>query len=156
MDTGIYDVETLFDTDFPMTKAERLEYGFHELYLHNGIRITIYSGHRTKENQEIMVFRKYVLENYTFGELAEKGTIPEAAIPLFLAMIEAGFNIMFSGQVRSGKTTFLRVWQSHEDPELEGLGSFKRRQRLCDSGGDERRRRIQPGSRHNVDGNHEE
>ena len=27
MDTGIYDVETLFDTDFPMTKAERLEYG---------------------------------------------------------------------------------------------------------------------------------
>ena len=27
MDTGIYDVETLFDTYFPMTKAERLEYG---------------------------------------------------------------------------------------------------------------------------------
>ncbi len=103
------------------TPAERLEYGFHELYLHNGIRITIYSGHRTKENQEIMVFRKYVLENYTFVELAEKGTIPEDAIPLFFAMIEAGFNIMCSGQVRSGKTTFLRVWQSHEDPELEGL-----------------------------------
>ena len=103
------------------TPAERLEYGFHEIYLHNGIRITIYSGHRTKEDQEIMVFRKYVLENYTFEELAEKETIPEEAIPLFLAMIEAGFNVLISGQVRSGKTTFLRVWQSHENPELEGL-----------------------------------
>lgn len=103
------------------TPAERLEYGFHEVYLHNGIRITIYSGHRSKENQEVMVFRKYVLENYTFNELAEKGTIPEEAIPLFLSMIDAGFNTIFAGQVRSGKTTFLRVWQSHENPELEGL-----------------------------------
>lgn len=103
------------------TPAERLEYGFHEVYLHNGIRITIYSGHRTKEGQDVMVFRKYVLENYTFQELADRGTLPEEAIPLFLSMIRAGFNILISGQVRSGKTTFLRVWQSHEDQTLEGL-----------------------------------
>ena len=39
------------------TPHERLEYGFHEVYLRNGIRITIYSGDRTKEGQDIMVFR---------------------------------------------------------------------------------------------------
>ncbi len=103
------------------TPNERLEYGFHEVYLRNGIRITIYSGNRTKENQEIMVFRKYVLEELSFQMLAEKGTIPAEAIPLFLSMIEAGVNVLFSGQVRSGKTTFLQVWQSCENPDLEGL-----------------------------------
>lgn len=103
------------------TPYERLEYGFHEVYLHNGIRITIYSGDRTKEDQDIMVFRKYVLRQLTFEQLAEKGTIPAEAIPVFRKMIEIGFNVLFTGQVRSGKTTFLQVWQSYEDPSLEGL-----------------------------------
>lgn len=103
------------------TPHERLEYGFHEVYLRNGVRITIYSGNRTKADQEVMVFRKYILERLTFEELAEKGTIPMEAIPLFMSMIQAGFNVLFAGQVRSGKTTFLQVWQSCENPELEGV-----------------------------------
>lgn len=103
------------------TPYERLEYGFHEVYLRNGIRITIYSGDRTKEDQDIMVFRKYVLQDLTFAQLAEKGTIPQEAVPLFQKMIEIGFNVLFTGQVRSGKTTFLQVWQRCEDPSLEGL-----------------------------------
>lgn len=103
------------------TPYERLEYGFHEVYLHNGIRITIYSGERTKDGQDVMVFRKYVLEELTFENLAEKGTIPGKAIELFLKMISIGFNMIFTGQVRSGKTTFMQIWQRNEDPSLEGL-----------------------------------
>lgn len=103
------------------TPHERLEYGFHEVYLHNGIRITIYSGDRTKEDQDVMVFRKYVLKQLTFDTLCEKKTIPHCAKPLFLKMIAAGFNVLFTGPVRSGKTTFLQVWQSYEDRSLEGL-----------------------------------
>lgn len=103
------------------TPHERLEYGFHEVYLRNGIRITIYSGDRTKEGQDVMVFRKYVLKQYNFFALWEKGTIPREAIPLFLHMIEIGFNVLFTGPVRSGKTTFMQIWQQYEDPELEGL-----------------------------------
>ena len=103
------------------TPYERLEYGFHEVYLHNGIRITIYSGDRTKEGQDIMVFRKYVLPELTFAHLAERETIPQEAISLFLKMIEIGFNVLFAGQVRSGKTTFMQIWQRYEDPALEGL-----------------------------------
>ena len=103
------------------TPSERLEYGFHEVYLRNGVRITIYSGNRTKSGQEVMVFRKYTLQNLTFEALAEKGTIPHDAIVLFQMMIKAGFNVLFAGQVRSGKTTFLQIWQSYENPELEGV-----------------------------------
>ncbi|MEE0741182.1 MAG: ATPase, T2SS/T4P/T4SS family [Emergencia sp.] len=103
------------------TPHERLEYGFHEVYLHNGIRITIYSGDRTKEDQDVMVFRKYVLKKHTFLGLWEKNTIPREAIALFMKMIEAGFNMIFTGSVRSGKTTFMQIWQQYEDPSLEGL-----------------------------------
>ena len=46
---------------------ERLEKGFHEIYLHNGIRITIFSGDRTKKGQDVMVFRKYIMEDLTLS-----------------------------------------------------------------------------------------
>lgn len=103
------------------TPRERLEYGFHEVYLHNGIRITIYSGERTKQGQDVMVFRKYVLKELTFEEIARLGTIPLEAVDLFKAMVAIGFNVIFAGQVRSGKTTFMQTWQKYEDRSLEGL-----------------------------------
>ena len=103
------------------TPEERVEYGFHEVYLQNGIRITIYAGDRTKKGQDVMVFRKYVLRELTFEKLAELRTIPPGAVPLFRALVKLGPNVIMSGQVRSGKTTFLQTWQRYEDPGLEGL-----------------------------------
>lgn len=100
---------------------ERMEKGFHELYLSNGIRVTIYAGERTKADQEIMVFRKYLLKELSFPMMAELGTIPCDAVKLFETMVKIGFNVLFAGTVRSGKTTFLQTWQSYESPELEGL-----------------------------------
>ncbi len=103
------------------TPKERLEEGFHEVYMHNGIRITIFSGERTKNGQDVMVFRKYVLKTLTFENMATLGTFPKEAIPLFKSMIKIGYNVLFAGQVRSGKTTFLQAWQKNEDNDLEGL-----------------------------------
>ncbi len=103
------------------TPYERLEYGFHEVYLHNGIRITIYSGEKVKHDQDIMVFRKYLIKKYTLEEFVKMGTIPYEAISLFKCMISIGYNVIFAGQVRSGKTTFLQTWQRYEDSSLEGL-----------------------------------
>ena len=100
---------------------ERVEKGFHEVYLHNGIRITIYSGERTKEGQEIMVFRKYIVRELTFEKLASLGTIPADACELFKTMVKIGFNVIFMGQVRAGKTVFLQTWQRYEDKGMEGL-----------------------------------
>ena len=99
---------------------ERLEQGFHEVYLRNGIRITIYSGDRTKPEQDVMVFRKYLLERLTFEELERLGTIPVGSSELMKLFVKVGLNVIFAGPVRSGKTTFLRIWQSYEDPGLEG------------------------------------
>lgn len=113
--------EQLKRTLLMATPHERLEYGFHEVYLRNGIRISIYSGSRTKPDQDVMVFRKYILENLDFTTLIEKGTIPAEAEHLFHTMIHAGVNVLFAGQVRSGKTTFLQIWQRHERTDLEGL-----------------------------------
>ncbi len=103
------------------TPKERLEEGFHEVYMHNGIRITIFSGERTKNGQDVMVFRKYVLKTLTFEKMAQLETIPKEAIPLFKGMIKIGYNVLFAGQVRSGKTTFLQAWQRYEENDLEGL-----------------------------------
>ncbi len=113
--------EQLKRTFLMSSPRERQEKGFHELYLRNGIRVTIYSGDRTKPEQEIMVFRKYLLRELSFESMAELGTIPYAAIPLFKSMVSIGFNVLFAGTVRTGKTTFLQTWQSYESPELEGL-----------------------------------
>ncbi len=100
---------------------ERKESGFHEVYLSNGIRVTIYAGERTKPGQDIIVFRKYLLQRPDLETLAAYGTFPPEAVPLFRAMCAVGFNVVFCGQVRSGKTTFLQAWQSCEDPGLEGV-----------------------------------
>ena len=107
---------------FLMTNpSERMEKGFHELYLTNGIRITIYSGSRTKPGQDIMVFRKYILKDLSLEHMADLGTIPRDAIPLFELMVKVGFNVIFAGPVRSGKTTFLQMWQRMESSDMEGL-----------------------------------
>lgn len=100
---------------------QRMEQGFHELYLANGIRVTIYAGERTKPEQDIMVFRKYLLKSLDFESLAQLGTIPMEACRLFKAMVSIGFNVLFAGTVRSGKTTFLQTWQKYEGSGMEGL-----------------------------------
>ena len=103
------------------TPDERIEKGFHEIYLHNGIRISIFSGDKTKENEEIMGFRKYILKDLTFEKMAQFGTIPPESVELFKNMVKLGFNVMFTGQVRAGKTTFMQCWQRYEDASLEGM-----------------------------------
>lgn len=103
------------------TPKERIEKGFHEVYLRNGIRITIYSGDKTKPGQDVMVFRKYVLKELTFEKLAEMQTIPSDSVELFKTMVKLGFNVLFSGQVRAGKTAFMQSWQRYEDVTLEGM-----------------------------------
>ncbi len=103
------------------TPEERIEKGFHEVYLHNGIRISIFSGDKTKDNEDIMVFRKYLFKELTFEKMAELGTIPSDSVELFKVMTKLGFNVLFTGQVRAGKTAFMQCWQRYEDPSLEGM-----------------------------------
>jgi pilus assembly protein CpaF len=104
-----------------LTPDERLDKEFHEIYLLDGTRVTIFRGAMTKPRQDVIIFRRYIIPNYSFEEQALRGTIPEESVGLFKDMVRVGYNIAFCGPVRSAKTTFLSTWQSYEDRTLEGV-----------------------------------
>jgi pilus assembly protein CpaF len=104
-----------------LTPDERLDKEFHEIYLLDGTRVTIFRGAMTKPRQDAIIFRRYIIPNYSFEEQALRGTIPEESVGLFKDMVRVGYNIAFCGPVRSAKTTFLSTWQSYEDRTLEGV-----------------------------------
>lgn len=104
-----------------LTPDERLDKDIHEIYLLDGTRVTIFRDSLVKDEQDIIVFRRYIIPNFTFEEQARRKTIPFAAIPLFVDMVKLGYNIAITGAVRTSKTTFLSTWQSYEDISLEGL-----------------------------------
>lgn len=104
-----------------LTPDERLDRDFHEIYLLDGCRVTVFKGGIAKRGRDTIIFRRYIVPEYTLSEQAGRGTIPEAAIPMLTAMARTGYNVVFCGSVRSAKTTFLSTWQRLEDPLLEGV-----------------------------------
>lgn len=104
-----------------LTPEERLDRDVHEVYMLDGTRITIFGGMMTKEGEDAIIFRRYIIPTYSFEEQVSRGTIPQEAISLFKLMVELGYNCAFTGAVRSAKTTFLSTWQSYENQNLEGV-----------------------------------
>ncbi len=104
-----------------LSPEERLDKEFHEVYLLDGTRITVFRGGMVKQNQDAIIFRRYIVPVYSFEEQAVRGTIPKQAIPLFVSMNAIGYNVAFTGAVRTAKTTFLTTWQSYENQSLEGV-----------------------------------
>lgn len=94
---------------------------YHEVYLQDGTRVTIYNEGLAKNGQDCIVFRKFFVQNFTFEEQAKRHTIPLESIPLFKSMVRIGYNIACIGAVKTTKTTFLTTWQSYENPVLEGV-----------------------------------
>lgn len=100
---------------------ERKDKDVNEIYLNDGTRVTIFNSSISKDGQDMLVFRRYIVPEYTFEEQARRNTIPKEAIPFFKNMIELGYNIAITGAVRTAKSTFLATWQSYENPKLEGM-----------------------------------
>lgn len=94
---------------------------YEELYMKNGIRVTVYADNLTIDNQDVIIFRKYVVKKLTFEEQSERGTIPADSVEFFKSMVDVGFNVLFAGPVRTAKTTFLQTFLLRENPNLEGL-----------------------------------
>jgi pilus assembly protein CpaF len=92
-----------------------------ELYMLNGIRVEIITGDIVKNGQDAMVFRKYVVKDFTFREQANRGTITDEMIPLLESFSRCGFNVAVTGAPRTAKTTILTTMQVLEDPTLEGV-----------------------------------
>ena len=103
------------------TPGERIDKPFHEVYTSTHDRVTIFTGDMVKDQEDVLIFRRYTVPNYTFDEQISRHTIPEAIKPLLLDMVKLGYNCAFSGAVRTAKTTFLSTWLMYEDPTLEGV-----------------------------------
>ncbi|MFE5324639.1 ATPase, T2SS/T4P/T4SS family [Paenibacillus sp. NPDC056579] len=101
------------------TPEKRMEDNHEEVYMLDGTRIKIFADGLAKETS--IVFRKYVVKQFTFEAQAKRKTIPNEMTTMLKAMVDIGFNVNFIGAVRSGKTTFLTTWQSYEDDSLEGI-----------------------------------
>ncbi len=101
------------------TPELRMDEGAAEVYMLDGTRITILTEKIVKE--PVIIFRKYIVDQLTFEEQVERGTIPREIVPMLKAKIKIGYNVCFIGPVKSGKTTFLSTWQSYEDKQLEGV-----------------------------------
>lgn len=92
-----------------------------EITMYDGTRITIYGEKLVKDNQEVIILRKYIIPKLSFEEQAKRHTIPKECIHMLRSMVSVGYNVIFTGAVRTGKTTFLETWQMYEDETLEGL-----------------------------------
>ncbi len=109
---------TLLCVDPKQVKSE----AYHEVYSMDGKRITIYNDSgMAKKGQPTIVFRRYLENVSSFEAQADRHTIPKEAIPLLKALVGCGYNVAFTGPVKAGKSTFMSIWQSHEDEEMEGL-----------------------------------
>lgn len=104
-----------------ITPEERLDKDFHELYTLDGTRITVFQGESVKAGQDVIIFRRYIIPNYTFEEQARRGTIPWNCIPFLKEMVKLGYSVAATGAMKSGKTSFLATLQSYEDESLEGV-----------------------------------
>ncbi|MBO4819466.1 MAG: Flp pilus assembly complex ATPase component TadA [Firmicutes bacterium] len=104
-----------------MTPGKRFDRDYYEIYLLDGTRVTVYLEPMAKDGQSSLVLRRYLIPSLSFEEQARRKTIPSAAIPLFKAMVNIGYNVVFMGAVRTAKTTFLATWQSGEREDLEGV-----------------------------------
>ena len=113
--------EQLIRSFLLLTPEERLDKDFHELYTKEGIRITIFRGNAVKENQDVMVFRRYIIPNYTFEEQVTRGTIPKDSVEFMKNIVKLGYSVAITGAMRSGKTSFLATMQAYEDETLEGV-----------------------------------
>ncbi len=104
-----------------LTPDERLDKDFHEIYALDGTRITIFRGDVVKKNQDVMIFRRYIIPEYTLDEQVRRKTIPQNSVNFFKYLVELGYSVANTGAMKSGKTSFLATLQRYEDESLEGV-----------------------------------
>ena len=107
-------------------KNEAHNKDYYEFQLETGERVAIIQEAEptfglAKKGSESIIFRRYLVEKLTFEEQATRGTISNEMAELFKYMIPCGFNVLFTGCVRTAKTTMLETWLSYYSacPSLE-------------------------------------
>lgn len=86
-----------------------------EIVLKDGVRIKVMIP--PLANVPTIVFRRFIVSNFSFQKQANYNTIPVEDIPLYEALSNLYLNTIIAGQVESGKSTFLKTFYGARDPE---------------------------------------
>lgn len=87
-----------------------------EFDMQDGSRVTVMVPPRSYK--PTIIFRRFIVNKFSFNEQAKRGTISEKDIPLFVALSKANLNTIIAGPVESGKSTFLKTIYAERDPDL--------------------------------------
>ena len=72
----------------------------------DGTRIKVMIPPRTP--MPVIVFRRFVVRNYSFENQVALKTIPKSDVQLYKDLARTHLNTVIAGQVESGKSTFLK------------------------------------------------
>lgn len=102
-----------------------------ELDLEDGTRVTLTIPPRTAV--PTIVFRKFIVNQFSFTEQARRNTIAKEDKRLFEILAKVRLNMIFAGAVESGKSTMLKTFYAERPSDLVALsieehaeGFFKR------------------------------
>ncbi len=99
----------------------RLDNVVPDIEMVTGERIKIFGEKVTRKGEDTIIFRKFPIKTYTFEHQIALGTYPMGIESFCKAIAKIGYNMVFTGAVRTSKTTQLTTWLSYEDPTQEGL-----------------------------------
>lgn len=86
-----------------------------EIALNDQTRVTIIVP--PASYKPTLVFRKYVVANFSFEKQAELGTIPYEDVEFYGTLSNLYFNTVVAGHVKSGKSTFLKTIYGSRSPK---------------------------------------
>ena len=99
----------------------RLDNDVPDIEMVTGERIKIFGENVTRKNSDTIIFRKFPVKDYTFDKQIELGTYPKEILQFCQATAKIGYNMVFTGAVRTSKTTQLSTWLNYESNFEEGL-----------------------------------
>lgn len=86
-----------------------------EIEMKNGTRVTI--SVPPASLLPTIVFRRFIVRNFSFEEQARRGTIAQEDVDFFKVMARLYLNTVIAGLVESGKSTMLKTFYGARDPE---------------------------------------
>lgn len=90
-----------------------------EVELKNGTRVTIAIPPRCLV--PTIVFRRFIVSNFSFLEQAKRGTISIEDVDFFENLAKLNLNTIIAGHVESGKSTLLKTFYGARDPKKVAL-----------------------------------
>lgn len=88
---------------------------FCDASLNDGSRLHVAIPDITREFWAVNI-RKFVASQYTLDDMVARGSLPRGLALILAACVEAGLNVLVSGQTQAGKTTMLNCLASAINP----------------------------------------